>query len=312
MGQLPPADTLNARAQHAGFHLHGGCAWQSVEPHAGGVRIRGAGGDTHRRRLRDRRHRLRHRSAPRAPSWPRSSRTSRAGPTATQPPEDQRHDDLARHPYLGPGVRAHGAPARRGAVPALSLQLHVRRPASLGFGGASISGMKYSIPRLVAGITGSLFVEDRDAHFREPVRLRRGGVLMAAAPIGGPVPCAASAARAWSSTAPSVPRQFGSAPTAASSRSIAAAGAAPSCSTSASLVISPGLVDCHVHINEPGRTEWEGFDHRDARRGRRRRDHAGRHAAQLHPGHDHRRRARDQARRLRRPAVRSTSASGAA
>jgi allantoinase len=27
-----------------------------------------------------------------------------------------------------------------------------------------------------------------------------------------------------------------------------------------SQVISPGLVDCHVHINEPGRTEWEGFD----------------------------------------------------
>ncbi len=24
-------------------------------------------------------------------------------------------------------------------------------------------------------------------------------------------------------------------------------------------VISPGLVDSHVHINEPGRTEWEGF-----------------------------------------------------
>lgn len=24
-------------------------------------------------------------------------------------------------------------------------------------------------------------------------------------------------------------------------------------------VIMPGLVDCHVHINEPGRTEWEGF-----------------------------------------------------
>jgi allantoinase len=26
------------------------------------------------------------------------------------------------------------------------------------------------------------------------------------------------------------------------------------------LVISPGLVDCHVHINEPGRAEWEGFE----------------------------------------------------
>ncbi len=26
------------------------------------------------------------------------------------------------------------------------------------------------------------------------------------------------------------------------------------------LVVSPGLVDSHVHINEPGRAEWEGFD----------------------------------------------------
>lgn len=27
-----------------------------------------------------------------------------------------------------------------------------------------------------------------------------------------------------------------------------------------SLTVSPGVVDSHVHINEPGRTEWEGFD----------------------------------------------------
>jgi len=27
-----------------------------------------------------------------------------------------------------------------------------------------------------------------------------------------------------------------------------------------SLVLAPGLVDPHVHINEPGRTEWEGFE----------------------------------------------------
>ena len=25
-------------------------------------------------------------------------------------------------------------------------------------------------------------------------------------------------------------------------------------------VIIPGLVDTHVHINEPGRTDWEGFN----------------------------------------------------
>ena len=33
-------------------------------------------------------------------------------------------------------------------------------------------------------------------------------------------------------------------------------------------VLLPGLVDTHVHVNEPGRTEWEGFD--TARRGPRR------------------------------------------
>ncbi len=25
-------------------------------------------------------------------------------------------------------------------------------------------------------------------------------------------------------------------------------------------VVMPGIVDCHVHINEPGRTDWEGFE----------------------------------------------------
>ncbi|CAG7719494.1 unnamed protein product, partial [Allacma fusca] len=24
-------------------------------------------------------------------------------------------------------------------------------------------------------------------------------------------------------------------------------------------VVMPGIVDSHVHVNEPGRTEWEGF-----------------------------------------------------
>ena len=26
------------------------------------------------------------------------------------------------------------------------------------------------------------------------------------------------------------------------------------------LIVSPGIVDTHVHVNEPGRTEWEGFE----------------------------------------------------
>ena len=37
-------------------------------------------------------------------------------------------------------------------------------------------------------------------------------------------------------------------------------GAAPNVLDVGDLVVFPGLVDCHVHINEPGRTEWEGFE----------------------------------------------------
>lgn len=25
-------------------------------------------------------------------------------------------------------------------------------------------------------------------------------------------------------------------------------------------MILPGMIDSHVHINEPGRTDWEGFE----------------------------------------------------
>jgi allantoinase len=32
------------------------------------------------------------------------------------------------------------------------------------------------------------------------------------------------------------------------------------CQDYGSLVIMPGLIDTHVHINEPGRTDWEGFN----------------------------------------------------
>ena len=60
-------------------------------------------------------------------------------------------------------------------------------------------------------------------------------------------------------------------------------------------VLLPGLVDSHVHINEPGRTEWEGFSNGDAGGSRRRRDHAGGHAAELRAGDDRCERARSEA-----------------
>ena len=81
------------------------------------------------------------------------------------PPEEDRHDDLLRHPYLGPSFEF--TEREQGSAPYLRYLYNYTFGSllSLGFGGASISGIKYSIPRLVSGITGSFFIEDRDQYF---------------------------------------------------------------------------------------------------------------------------------------------------
>ena len=79
------------------------------------------------------------------------------------------------------------------------------------------------------------------------------------------------------------------------------------------LVVMPGLVDTHVHINDPGRADWEGFDTatRAAAAGGVT-THRG-HAAQQHSVDDHRAQALDSETRGRgRAGVMWTSRSGAA
>jgi hypothetical protein len=82
----------------------------------------------------------------------------------TPPPADQ-HEDLLRHPYLGPSFEFTERTA--GTAPYLSHLYNYTFGGllSMGFGGASISGLKYSAARLVSGITRSLFLEDSAAHF---------------------------------------------------------------------------------------------------------------------------------------------------
>ena len=164
MGQLPPADTYERARQHPGFHLHASCAWQGVEARGDGVSIHTEAGATHEADFviagtgfitdLKRRPELAE-LEPHIARW--ADRYS--------PPAAERHDDLLRHPYLGPGFEL--TERTPGAAPYLRNLYNYTFGClpSLGFGGASISGMKYSLPRLVAGITGSLFVEDRDAHF---------------------------------------------------------------------------------------------------------------------------------------------------
>ena len=60
------------------------------------------------------------------------------------------------------------------------------------------------------------------------------------------------------------------------------------------LLVLPGMVDGHVHLDDPGRADWEGLGHRH-RRARRGRGHLlRRHAVEQHPADARRRRLRRQ------------------
>ncbi|MEI9952501.1 MAG: NAD(P)/FAD-dependent oxidoreductase [Pseudomonadota bacterium] len=163
MGQLPPKDTLARAREHAGFQLHAGSSWKSLRAQGDTVLI-----ETESERFEvdfvivatgcvtdlAARPELAHFEA----------QIARWADRYT-PPAQETHEDLLRHPYLGPGfefIERHP-----GHAPYLAHLYNYTFGGllSMGFGGASISGLKYSAARLVAGITRSLFVEDSAAHY---------------------------------------------------------------------------------------------------------------------------------------------------
>ena len=164
MGQLPPADTLARAQQHSGFTLHAGSGFRSLAPSGAGVEIVTDSGNLFvdfvivatgfvtdlatRREL--------------ALLEPHIARWA---DRYTPPPEDN-HEDLQRHPYLGSSFEF--TERRPGHAPYLQYLYNYTFGGllSMGFGGASISGLKYSVARLVSGITRSLFVEDHAAHYQ--------------------------------------------------------------------------------------------------------------------------------------------------
>jgi cation diffusion facilitator CzcD-associated flavoprotein CzcO len=163
MGQLPPADTLARAQEHAGFRLRAGSGWKQLRPEGKGVAIETDGetllvdyvivatGFVTDLQARPELALL----EPHIARW--ADRFT--------PPPEQAHEDLLRHPYLGESFEL--TERRPGEAPYLSHLYNYTFGGllSMGFGGASISGLKYSAARLVAGITRSLFVEDSAAHF---------------------------------------------------------------------------------------------------------------------------------------------------
>jgi cation diffusion facilitator CzcD-associated flavoprotein CzcO len=167
MGQLPPHDTLERARRHPGFRLHPGSSLRALRAEGDRVRfeteqgafefdflIVGTGFVTDLK-LR--------------PELERIERFIARWADRFKPPADERNEELSRHPYLGPHFEF--TEREPGAAPYVHYLFNYTFGGlpSLGFGGASISGMKYSNPRLVAGITRSLYLEDAAEHLQSLV-----------------------------------------------------------------------------------------------------------------------------------------------
>ncbi len=82
------------------------------------------------------------------------------------PPPDEADPYLGSAPYLGPGFRF--TEREKGTAPVLSSIHNFSYGAtlSMGLSAASISGMKYGLPRLIQGVIGDLFRDDVDYQFQ--------------------------------------------------------------------------------------------------------------------------------------------------
>lgn len=167
MGQLPPADTFRRASSQPNFHLHPGCGIDSVEPLSSGFRLSAGGvaydldfliigtGFVTDLGLR--------------PELAELEAGIQRWGDAYTPPAALAQEDLSRHPYMGPNFEFQ---------PRSAADAHVRHVfnytfgswLSLGFGGSSISGMKYSVERIASGITKSFYQEDAEAYFESLTR----------------------------------------------------------------------------------------------------------------------------------------------
>ncbi len=163
MGQLPPADTLARARQYPGFSLHPGSPWTAIDTTGDRVRVTTPTGSFEFDYL----------IIGTGFVTDLSLRPELAGiqdqiarwSDRYTPPAAQRFDDLGRHPYLGPS--GEFLPRVEGKKPWISsvfCYTFAGLP-SLGFAGAFISGLKYSLPKLVDGVTRQLYREDADHFF---------------------------------------------------------------------------------------------------------------------------------------------------
>ena len=163
MGQLPPHDTYHRARAFPQFHLHAESPWLSTRAVGGTAEVTTPHGTFTFDKLIIG-------SGTMTDLTLRPELVNLVADIALwkdryTPPPAEAHEDLGRHPYLGPGFEFQEKEPGRAPHLASVFNYTFGGFVSLGLGGASISGMKYSLPRLVSGITRQLYVEDKDAYF---------------------------------------------------------------------------------------------------------------------------------------------------
>jgi cation diffusion facilitator CzcD-associated flavoprotein CzcO len=163
MGQLPPHDTYHRARALAHFHLHAESPWRDVQAVEGAAQVTTPRGTFTFDKL----------IVGSGTVTDLSLRPELAQLVADialwkdryTPPPAEAHEDLGRHPYLGPNFEFQEKIPGRAPYLGAVFNYTFGCLLSLGFGGASISGMKYSLPKLVSGITRQLYLDDKDAFF---------------------------------------------------------------------------------------------------------------------------------------------------
>ena len=162
MLQPPPQDTLWRCNQHSNFHLHAGSPWLDADFRKGVVSV-----GTPRRRfefdflifgtglVNDLSAR---------PELAAFSDRVALWKDRYSPPDGEHDEHLANSPYLGPGFElTEKVPGQAPYLRHIHLFTHAAMP-SMGLAAASITGMKYGIRKLVAGVTRGLFFDEAGAH----------------------------------------------------------------------------------------------------------------------------------------------------
>ena len=191
MSQPPPPDTLRRCRAFPNFAIHTGTGWRRVGMENGEIAIETPAGPFRfdfvicgTGIISDPKMR---------PELASFAKDIALWSDVFSPPESESDAYLATTPYLGAGFEFTGKTPEADAFLKNIHNFTYGATLSMGLSAASISGMKYGIPRLVAAVAGALFREDSAYHLQELRNYSEELITRADLPDAAPVARAAKA-----------------------------------------------------------------------------------------------------------------------